>query len=262
MALAYALTVYYARGGDMAGYGFETFLSTAALALVIAGGYALNDVVDAEIDRRGAPHRAIAAGRVTRRAGAVWAGLLLVAGLLVSAFCRWEFPAALAVVALTLVAYDLFSKRLGVFKQLLVAALMASIYPLAFAAAGGATGRRAGSLAFFPAWLFLTAFAYEILKDLRDCRDDPAIGGRPTPIQRRPGQWLALSRAATMLAVPILAGPCFAGCGWVYAAGAGVAAVVAVVSTFVPLRAAILCLYAECVLVGLAAAADVMILGV
>jgi 4-hydroxybenzoate polyprenyltransferase len=262
MALAYALTVYYARGGDMAGYVAETVLSTAALALVIAGGYVLNDVVDAEIDRRGAPHRAIAAGRVTRRAGAVWAASLLAAGLLVSALCRWEFPAALAVVAVELVAYDLLSKRLGVFKQLLVAALMASIYPLAIAASGGVAGSRARSLAFFPAWLFLTAFAYETLKDLRDRRDDPAIAGRPTPIQRRPRLWLAFSRAATLLAVPILVGPYLAGCGWVYAAGAGVAAALAVASTFVPLRAAILCIYAECVLVGLAAAADVMILGV
>lgn len=261
MALAYALTVYYARGGRMDGGIAETVLSTAALALVIAGGYALNDVLDAQVDRRGAPWRPIAAGRVSRPSGGAWAAGLLVAGLVLAAFCRWQFLAALAAVAAALVAYDALSKRLGVGKQLLAAALMTSIYPLALAASGGAAGSRAASLAFFPAWLFLTAFGYELLKDLRDRAGDPRVAGRPTPVQRRPALWRIVAGVAILLAVPILAGPLLAGCGWVYLVGACLAAAAAAASVHLPIRAAIRCVYAECLLVGLAATADVLILG-
>ena len=261
MALAYTLTVYYARGGRMDGHLAETLLSTVALALVIAGGYVLNDLIDAQVDRRGAPWRPIAAGRVARRSACAWAAGLLVAGLTLAAFCRWQFLAALAAVAATLVAYDLFSKRLGVLKQLLAAALMTSIYPLALAEAGGATGSRASSLAFFPVWLFLTAFGYELLKDLRDRCGDPRVAGRPTPVQRCPALWRMIAGVAILLAVPVLAGPLLAGGGWVYLVGAALAAAIAVASVHLPIRAAIGCVYAECVLVGLAAAADVLVLG-
>jgi 4-hydroxybenzoate polyprenyltransferase len=262
MALAYALTVYYARGGEVAGFWRQIELSTAALALVIAAAYVLNDVWDSGVDRRAGLDRPIAAGRTSRRAGALWGGGLMAAGLALGAACRWEFLAALAGVAAGLVIYDLLSKRVGVGKQILVAALMTSIYPLALAEAGGAVGRRAGSLAIFPIWLFMTAFGYEVLKDLRDRTTDPPVGGRETAIQRRPDLWRRVAGVAIVGAAPLLVGPYLTGCGWVYLAIATVGAGLALASVFLPVRWAICCVYAECFVVGLAATVDVIVFGI
>ena len=160
-----------------------------------------------------------------------------------------------------LVGYDLLSKRLGVLKQAAAAAMMTCIYPLAIAQAGGVGGPRAGSLAAFPAWLFVTSFGYELLKDLRDRAGDPPVSGRPTPLQRDPRLWRRVASLAIAGAAPILLAPAFLGCGRVYLAGAAAAMALAVASAFLDIRHAIRLVYAECFLVGLAAAADVMVRG-
>jgi 4-hydroxybenzoate polyprenyltransferase len=261
MSLAYLLTVYYACGGQMAGRWAGAILSTTALGLVIAGGYVLNDVRDRLIDRINAPDRPVASGRIASvPAGVCAAGLMLV-GLGLAALCPPALFVTLSAVCGALVFYDLFSKRLGVFKQILAAALMASIYPLAFAQAGCVRGPRAGSLAAFPIWLFLTAFGYEILKDIRDRAGDPAIAGRPTAIRRNPRLWRRIASVAIAASSLILLVPFFSGCRWVYLAGALGAIAMAAMSTFGSVGLAIRLVYAECFLVGLAAAADVAIFG-
>jgi len=262
MALAYTLTVYYARGGRVDGFWPQIGLSTAALALVIAAAYVLNDVCDWAVDHRATRDRPIAVGRTSRRAGAIWGGSLMTAGLALGAACRGPFLATLVGVAVVLIVYDLLSKRLGAFKPLLAAALMTAIYPLALAEAGGASGDRAGSLAIFPLWLFLTAFGYEILKDLRDRIADASETGRRSALHRYPRRWRMMAGVAVVGSVPLLVGPFFTGCGWVYLVGAAVAAVAAIASVFLPVREAIRCVYAECFLVCLAATADVVVLGV
>lgn len=262
MALTYLLTVYYATGGQLDGRWLAACLSTAALALVIAAGYALNDVCDVAIDRLNAPHRPIPSGRVSRRTAAVCAIVLLAAGLALGAPCGAAFFASLSAVAAGLVLYDVFSKRMGAGKPLVVAALMTSIYPLALALAGGATGPRAATLAVFPAWLFPTAFGYELLKDLRDAVGDRTVVPRGTSLQRRPALWRRIAAAAIVLPAPLLLLPAWMGCKWVYLIGAVAAAILAAASAFVSVRRAILLVYAECLLAALAAAADVLLLGI
>jgi 4-hydroxybenzoate polyprenyltransferase len=261
MSLAYALTLYYALGGRMAGEWAGAAASTAALALVIGAAYVLNDVCDLAADRINAPHRAIAAGRVSRRAAAAWGAALLAAGLGLATAARWPFFVALAAVAAGLVLYDLVSKRLGVGKQLLVAALMTSLYPLALAQAGGVAGPRAATLPVFAAWMFLTAFGYEVLKDIRDIPGDRAGGGPATRVQRRPRLWRGVAGGTILAAALLLVAPVFLGCGWVYMAVASAAMAAAGASVFLPVRRAIMAVYAECFLVGVAAALDPLILG-
>lgn len=261
MALTYLLTVYYARGGDMAGRWAGAWLSTAALAGVLAGCYVLNDVFDVAVDRVNDPHRAIASGRVPRRVAAVFGIVLTAAALALAALCRPAFLVGLVAVAGALALYNAFSKRLGPAKQAAVATLMISLYPLAIAQAGGAVGPRAASLIVFPIWLWLTSFAYEILKDLRDAPGDRQAAPRPTPVQRRPVAWRRVAARTIAVATGLLAGPAMLGCGWVYVTGASLAAAAGIASAFVPIRRAIALVYVECFLVALAAAADVVVLG-
>ena len=58
-----------------------------------------------------------------------------------------------------------------------------------------------------------------------------------------------------------MAGPAFAGCKWLYAAIASAAVVAAVISTVLSVPRAIRLVYVECVLVGVAATADPLLLG-
>jgi 4-hydroxybenzoate polyprenyltransferase len=259
MAFAYGLTVVYARGGSMEGEWMGTLLSAMALALVIAAGYVFNDVRDAAIDRINAPQRPVAAGRISARVASVWAAVLLAVGLVLGAFAAPAFLAVLAIVAAGLALYDLKSKRLGIGKPLLVAVLLASIYPLALAQAGGATGPRAWTLAVFPAWLFLTSFGYEVLKDIRDIPGDRMITGWETRVQRSPRRWRLIANVAIVSGAVLLVGPLLLGCGRVYAMIALLAVAVGVLAVRMSPRTAIACLYAECCLVGLAATADLWV---
>ena len=257
MALTFTLTVSYAAGGDMAGRWASTAAASAALMLVIAGAYALNDAIDVAVDRVNAPRRPVASGKVPRRSAAVVGVALMAAGVALGGWGRGAFPAVLAAVAGGLAAYDALSKRLGPFKQVAVAVLMTSIYPLALAQAGGAIGPRAWSLAVFPAWMFLTSFGYEMLKDIRDAGGDPA----GSALLLRPRRWRTVANAAIVLGAAALIGPSFAGCKWIYATGSIPAIAAALASTRLPVRPAIRAVYLECVVVGIAATADVLILG-
>ena len=261
MALTYTLTLVYARGGEMAGQWGGAALTTAALGLVIAAGYAVNDACDLAADRVNAPWRPIPAGRVSSRAAAVWGAVLAAAGLALGALGPWPFAATLAAVAAGLLFYDLFSKRVGPVKPILVAALMTSIYPLAFAAAGGVHGSRAGSLAAFAVWMFLTAFGYEVLKDLSDAPGDRAATAASAPIHRRPRLWRGLASAAIVAGALVLVAPALLGCRAVYMVLVSLAIFGGIVSVVLPTRLAIATVYGECFVVGVAATADVVVFG-
>jgi hypothetical protein len=149
-------------------------------------------------------------------------------------------------------------------KQLLVAALMSSIYPLAFAQAASLSRMNAADLVpsrlatlfFFPVWLFLTAFGYEILKDIRDLHGDAWAAAGPNWIARQPGRARRVATAATVAAAGILVLPAFVGCGTAYISIIPAAMLAAIISAFLPIRAALAAIYLECVLVGVAATAD------
>ena len=260
ISLTFLLTVYYARGGQMAGHWLVDALAAAGLMLVIAGAYALNDACDVAADRVNSPHRPIASGNTSRRAAVCFGCLLTLAGLML-ATQRWPFLLVLTAVALGLLAYNLFSKRLGWGKPILAAVLMTSFYALALAQAGGAAGSRAWSLAIFPAWLLPTVFSYELLKDIRDIPGDraAAFGGL---VHRRPTYWRSVANAVVVAPCVLLIGPFLLGCAWVYLAGAILATGLAVASGFLSERYAIRAIYAECFILAVAAALDVMIFGV
>ena len=261
MSFILMLTIWYAAGEATPGQRGAAFRATAALAMIIAGGYAINDACDRRVDRINAPHRPIPAGRVHPATAAIWGSTLVLGGLGIASTARWQYLAALACVTVVMVFYDVTSKRLGFGKQLIVAFLMTSFYPLAFAQAGDTTSSRVPTLYIFPAWLFLTSFAYEILKDIRDIRGDRVARGMPTWIERRPSLALGIARGAMVASAVALAGPAFVGCGWIYAAIIPVAMFLAIRAASLPRERAMMAIYAECVVVGIAATADIMVLG-
>lgn len=255
MGLTFTLTVCYAQGPVQAMSNVGTALATLALMLVLAGAYIINDVCDLPVDRINAPHRSLASEKVNPRTAARLAAALLAIGMILAAFCHPPYMLALGIVAIGLVVYDLRSKRMGVGKQLLVAALMTCIYPLSLAQAGGATSSRAWTLAVFPVWMFLSSFGYEILKDLRDLEGDLAVHA-PTWLSRRPQVAHRVAQTSLLAGAAVLPAPYWLGCGGLYLAIITGAMAAAVAATQLPIRRAINAVYIEFVIVGIAATAD------
>ena len=102
---------------------------------------------------------------------------------------------------------------------------------------------------------------YEILKDLRDLPGDPPPGPRPAPLQRNPGAWRRTSSILIVAGSLLLILPAFLGCRWPYIAIASLAMTAAWLSPVLPVRRAINVVYAECMLVGVAALVDVVAMG-
>jgi len=260
ISLGFLLTVFYARGGQMTGAWPLASLATAALALMIMAGHVLNDVFDVAVDRINSPTRPIPSGRVSRAAAAAFGSALAAAALLIAWLSCRPFAAVLTGVGGLLVLYNATSKRLGLAKPAVVAALMTTIYPLAFAQAGGVGGPRAGALAVFPVLVFLLTLSYELLKDVRDVAGDRQVA-RPGPLQRDPALWRGIAHGIGLLAAPLLVGPFLLGCRWVYLAGAGVSFCLILAAVFLPIRHAIVAGYLQVALIGVAAALDVAVLG-
>jgi geranylgeranylglycerol-phosphate geranylgeranyltransferase len=208
-----------------------------------------------------APGRPIPSGAVSARAALRLAAALAALGLLAALAAGPAFAGGMATVAAGLAVYDLLSKRLGPWKPVLVAALLVSLYPVVFLQTGGFSGPRARTLFVFPAWLFATAFAYEVLKDLRDARGDRLAAGSATPLQREPRRWRWIAGVATWAGLGLALLPAALGCGPWYLVAAAPGLLAGLVSPFLPVRAAIAALYAEVFLVALAAAIDVAATG-
>lgn len=197
-------------------------LIALTVALATAGGNALNDVHDREIDAVNRRDRPIPSGAITARAATVVAaGCLALAVLCAAALSPWCLAICVANVAL-LVAYARNSKRLGAGKGLIVGWLVGS----AVLFGARSPGQVDPTLATLAACALLATFAREALKDVEDLEGDRRFGGRTLPIAIGVGPTRALAGAALALAVALSSVPWLTGAaGTVYAvlAAAGAA---------------------------------------
>src|SRR3989338_1143799 len=111
---------------------------------------------------------------------------------------------------------------LPIFKSIIVALLVVSIYPLAFAiTAGGNPSLRRDSLFIFPIWLFFATLAYEIIQDSIDIRGDSEGGAKTLPMIIGAKKARNLATGCVILAIPVSFIPFYYGmCGKVYLIGA------------------------------------------
>lgn len=179
-------------GAHLAGPGGDPFaLAMAALAVAsaTAGGNALNDVHDWEIDRINRADRPIPSGAIGRPAARrlAWAAFTLAvacAGLA----SPWCFAVCLVNCGL-LVGYARHSKSLGLAKGVLVAYLVGS------ATLFGILDpfRVPGTALVLALCAALATLGREILKDIEDLAGDRAIGARTLPIAIGPpaSRWIA-----------------------------------------------------------------------
>lgn len=187
--LTIIVIIYYAMDGQMHGLWLEAILATVSLSLVLMGAYALNDYFDIVPDKNNNAKRPIALGELDPRVAFFLGALLTMIGLLASFFCGWKYILLLCAVAIALLFYNKFSKRMGILKPVTVGLLMISMYPLSLAITDGVPSSRGWSLFFFPFWMFMISFSFEMYKDLRDVKGDVSVTGAPILWQKNPRRW-------------------------------------------------------------------------
>jgi len=262
IAAGLPVIITYVTAGNLAPVRMDVLLATLSLGFVIAGTYVLNDVCDVQTDSINRPARVFVGRAVSRRIALVWTVVLFLFGLIAAAFCNGQFLAIMIGVCLLAVFYNVFSKRIGLLKAVVVALLMTSLYPLAFAVASPVDSPRLNSLLIFPAWLFLSAVAYEMLKDIRDAEGDAAVSARSIARHTRSAYYLPAARCVALGAGALCVVPGLLGyCGGIYLAVSLLAAGLMIASTLNPPGRAIPLIYIHVFLITFGSLADLLVLG-
>ena len=254
--------VAYVTGGDLSGTGTTLIFAVLSLYCVLSAGYVLNDVCDIRYDRVNSPQRPIPGNRITKHAALIGAMVLFSTGIGLATLCGLDFFILLVFAAAGLVFYDIYSKRWGLFKAILVALLTTSLYPMAFALAEPVVTPRLQVLYIHPAWLFLTTLGYEMLKDIRDVKGDAlAVVPHRGSLYARPAalQWARaiLSAASLLTLLPYALGYCRE----VYLVSALTAIGLAAATLRLPPVRAIPCIYASVFVITAGSLADLWVYG-
>ncbi|MDD5502286.1 MAG: UbiA family prenyltransferase [Candidatus Thermoplasmatota archaeon] len=199
--------------GAFAGAYVSTFYPSAFLSQIIfaacaaifatAGGNALNDYFDAEIDRINKPKRPIPSGELSRDGALSFAIFSFGSAIALAIMANWVCAAFGVLNVAILSIYNKWLKRRGFAGNIAVAYLVGSVFLFGGAAVGNF--RLAGLLA---AMASLSTLGREILKDIEDMKGDE--GKRKTlPMKIGVGNAGALAAFATLAAVAISPVPFF-----------------------------------------------------
>lgn len=261
LSMGMVVIVAYIVGGDLVSVGYSLVTAFLALCCSISAGYVFNDVCDVAIDAINCPNRMMPAGRVSQRAALICSASLFALGLTLAIFCGWQFLLVLSMIAVGLTLYDIYSKRIGLFKDILVAVLVTSLYPLAFTLAKPVETSVLKSLYIFPVWLFLSALSYEMLKDIRDIKGD-SHGNKPLSTYCHSKQFELSARIIAIVASLITVLPFVLGyCRLIYLGCSVVAILLALFSLKFPPGKAIRFIYAEVFLIAGGSMVDLMVFG-
>lgn len=261
LAAGFIVILSYLTGGNLASILDKVVLSFFSLLSIISASYVFNDVCDIEIDKINCPGRMLAAGRVKRKAALTWSIVLFVTGMVLGVFCGLAFFLVIAAIASLLVCYDLLSKRIGIFKDVLVAILMTSLYPLAFTLTESMQTPRLNVLYIHPVWLFLSSLGYEMLKDIRDVKGDRKIKGEGLNYCKDK-RFIIMSRVFVVVGSIVILLPFMLGyCKQIYLVASIAAIILTIASTFHKPAVAIRYVYVEIFLITAGSMADLLVFG-
>jgi len=200
MTLGPAMSAYPAIAGFLVGFS------------LVAGSMAINDILDAEIDRINSPSRPIPSGRVSKTGAAAFALIALVLGLsLAFALSAVNFLIAILAVSLMLY-YNTSGKKTGLPGNAAVSANLA--IPFIF---GGAVGGVSSILYVFALIAFLAGMGREVIKGMADIVGDSKRGVRTLAVSKGLGIASRVGAAFFVVAVLLSAIPVvFKMVSWLY----------------------------------------------
>jgi geranylgeranylglycerol-phosphate geranylgeranyltransferase len=177
-------------------HSWEIFAAAIAASLITAGGNAVNDLFDVNIDKINRPARPLASGKLSTKQVKTFYVVVTAAGLIVSAAINiWTLLIAVTAAVLAF----LYSYRLKrtIFCGNFVVALVTG---LAFIFGGAAV---ADLRDVYPAaiFAFLTNLIREIIKDAEDVKGDGALGIRTiaTEYSKRVSAWISIILTIVLL---------------------------------------------------------------
>lgn len=261
IAMGFIVILYYLTGGNLVSIFGKAVLSFFSLLSIISASYVFNDVCDIEIDKINCPHRILAAGKLKRKIALIWSIVLFATGMALGGGCGLVFFLLIIAISGLLVCYDLLSKRIGIFKDVLVAILMTSLYPLAFTLAESVQTPRLYVLYIHPAWLFLSCLGYEMLNDIRDIKGDTQVNGRDSDYCKGK-RFVIMSRLFVVAGSMVTLLPFMLGyCNQIYLVASIAGIILAIASTFQRSAVAIRYVYAEIFLITAGAMVDLLAFG-
>ena len=190
-----AVASFMASGTEIAGHWVNLLISALIVFMFICGGNALNDSIDAEIDKTAHPERPIPSGRMTVKE-ARNAGIIMLAGAAAASLLTMDPVCILIVVVavVLMVAYELFLKQRGFVGNLTIAALTGMTFLMGGAAVSNAEGN-----VIVAVMAALVSVGREVSKDIEDMEGDE---GRVTLPMR-----IGKKGAAAVACVFFIAGP-------------------------------------------------------
>jgi geranylgeranylglycerol-phosphate geranylgeranyltransferase len=150
---------------------WEILTSALAASLITAGGNAVNDLFDVDIDRINRPSRPLASGNLSTKQARVFYFIVTIAGLAASAAINvYSFLIALFA-AITIFMYSFKLKRSVFFGNFAVALVTGLTFIYAGASVKDFTDAYPAAI-----FAFLTNLIREIIKDAEDVKGDGQIG--------------------------------------------------------------------------------------
>ena len=252
----------YLVNGNLYAIGADLFIAFLSLYLVLSAGYILNDVCDIAVDKINCPDKILPAQKMSKSNALISVVLMFTAGLILSALCGWKFFAVMTLITISLIIYDLYSKKIWLFKNVLVAILATSLYPLAFTLADPVITPRVKVLFIHPIWFFLTTLGYEMLKDIQDTKGDSIVTKPRIAAYRAKPSFLYLARLLIVFASMLTILPWLFGyCKTIYLITSLSAIALAAAACTQKHDNAIKFIYAEVVIITLGSLADLMVYG-
>jgi geranylgeranylglycerol-phosphate geranylgeranyltransferase len=171
-------------------------LACFACFLVISAGNAINDFVDADIDKINRPQRAIPSGKFTKRQVLIISLVLFAIGLVISAGLGVQMFAIALLASILTVLYSFWLKSKGIFGNLLVACLGG----LPFLYGAVTIGHWSSAIVPF-AFAFLLHLPREVLKDIEDMPGDRTVGSESFPLKHGTTKAILLSCAMMIILI-------------------------------------------------------------
>ena len=188
---------FIAVGFDILDHLVPIAIACAVVVVFMAGGNALNDYIDREIDKTAHPDRPVPRGEITPIAARNLGIAAMLASVLLSLLLFNPLATVMVIIcAVFMVLYETTFKQRGFIGNLTIAGLTAMIFVV-----GGTVVNSTESTILFGIMAFLVNVGREISKDIEDMESDE--GRRTLPMSIGPRKAAAVASAAFIIG-PIL----------------------------------------------------------
>jgi len=186
-AIAVVVAMHLAFGINEPDVNPITFFFVAGAAFcVTAHSMVHNDIVDYEIDKINAPHRALPSGTISMKTAKIWAVVLAVLAILFGLLIDLQigvFPFSIfwAILNMTILdIYNLKLKQSGLFGNLIIGYVVSALFLYADIVVNHALTIRTESIGLYA---FFVIWGREVLKDVMDIEGDRQHGMRTIPVR-------------------------------------------------------------------------------